>query len=71
MGSKKYKPDAIRKYVCSILEGYGVPAKKARITSEELIETETVISPRRDTLLLQTDRTSGKTGRALGLGNVS
>jgi L-2-hydroxycarboxylate dehydrogenase (NAD+) len=40
MGSKKYKPDAIREYVCSILEGYGVPTKKAQITSDVLIEAD-------------------------------
>ncbi|MGD8539304.1 MAG: Ldh family oxidoreductase, partial [Candidatus Aminicenantes bacterium] len=37
---KKYKHDVIRSFVCSLLEGYGVPAKKAQITSDVLVETD-------------------------------
>jgi len=37
---KKIRHDVIRSYVCSILEGYGVPAGKAHITSDVLVETD-------------------------------
>lgn len=40
MKAKKFKPDVIRSYVCSILERYGIPAKKARITSDVLVEMD-------------------------------
>jgi len=40
MKTKKYKPKKIKSYVCSILEGYGVPAEKAQITSDVLVEAD-------------------------------
>jgi L-2-hydroxycarboxylate dehydrogenase (NAD+) len=40
MKVKKFKPGIIKSYVCSILEGYGVPKNKAQITSEVLIEAD-------------------------------
>jgi L-2-hydroxycarboxylate dehydrogenase (NAD+) len=40
MDKKKYKPDVIRSYVSSILEGYGIPQEKARITSDVLVEAD-------------------------------
>ena len=40
MKTEKVKPDAVKSYVCSILEGYGVPSEKARITSDVLVEAD-------------------------------
>ena len=40
MVGKKYEPEVIKSYVCSILEGYGVPLEKAQITSDILVETD-------------------------------
>jgi LDH2 family malate/lactate/ureidoglycolate dehydrogenase len=40
MNTKKYQPDGIKSYVSSILEGYGVSANKAQVTSKVLIEAD-------------------------------
>jgi L-2-hydroxycarboxylate dehydrogenase (NAD+) len=40
MKTHKVRPDAVKSYVCSILEGYGVPAEKAHITSDVLVEAD-------------------------------
>jgi L-2-hydroxycarboxylate dehydrogenase (NAD+) len=40
MKTKKYNAENIRSYVCSVLEGYGVPENKAQITSDVLVEAD-------------------------------
>ncbi|UCC40875.1 MAG: Ldh family oxidoreductase [Candidatus Aminicenantes bacterium] len=40
MPKTKYKPDVIKNYVSEILKGNGVPARKAEITSNVLVEAD-------------------------------